>query len=648
MNRKHLVWISLIALALFFYSILGGRKPPPAPSASMGAYVSYSEFNRKLEKGEIRLLAMEEGSSTVQALMKDGKTRIHTRVPDASFLETAKEQNVTVDVAASTAPVVQTGGGSGLLGQFLVSFLLLAVFIGFLYWMQRRQVQEMRNMGRAEKGGFKGVSMVDPSDNPHRLKDVAGCDEIKQEVTEIVDFLRNPELYARVGARPAKGVLMAGPPGTGKTLLAKAIAGEAGVPFYSVGGSDFTEMFVGMGAARVRALFDQAKKTSPSIIFIDEIDAVGRKRSTHSMGGNEEREQTLNALLMEMDGFSGDTGVIVIAATNRTDILDDALRRPGRFDREVTMSLPDRKGREEILRVHAASVPLALDVSIEELAQGTPGFSGAELANLVNEAAVLAARHKDSLVTKRHFHEARDKMIMGVQRGPLKNEKERVTVAYHEAGHAIVAHFTEGSNPVHKISIVPRGQALGVTVQLPTEDSYNHSEEKLLGDIAVLMGGRAAEDVVLSQRTVGASNDFMRATVLARRMIASWGMDPEFGPVSIDGERGDDWSHANVWSERLKIDADHRVQTLLKNKYQGACQLLRDNLDALHAVSKALLEKESLDGEEFEAIIVATIQSRTQPQAQSSLPTSEVLEHQAPTSSSVEALNLSSEASSLK
>ena len=604
LKNKLLLWGGVAVVIIMFLSFFDISPTAQQGANNTGLYLSYSDFSKKLDDGSIISLNQEANSPTVKGLLKDGKTHVYTRSPDNSLLKKAQEKDIAIDIAPPQTK------SSGWILQLFVMCLPILLLIAFMYWMSRRQMNEMRGMARPDKNGFKGTMMVDPSDNPNRLKDVAGCDEAKQEVSEIVDFLKNPEMYARVGARPPRGVLMSGPPGTGKTLLAKAIAGEAGVPFFSVSGSDFMEMFVGLGAARVRGLFEQAKKYSPSIIFIDEIDSIGRHRGNQNWGGNEEREQTLNALLVEMDGFGSQSGVVVVGATNRSDMLDQALKRPGRFDREVSLSLPDRAGRQSILAVHSKGVPLGLDVSLEEMAKATPGFSGADLANLVNEAAVLAARAKESLVTKRHFLDARDKIIMGVQRGPLKNEKERITVAYHEAGHAVVAHFTKGSNPVHKISIVPRGGALGVTVQLPDEESYNHSQDKILGDISIMMGGRAAEDVVLKQRTVGASNDFMRATVLARRVVASWGMDPDFGPVSLDGERGDDWAHSNVWSEEIKKDADHRVRALLKDHYTRATELLSENLDALEAVAQALLEKESLDGDEFEQIIVETLEKR--------------------------------------
>ena len=597
-KNSYVRWGLVVASFLLVIHVVGRIAAPEQSSSNLGQkYVTYSDFYKQIDSGDIVSITNQTGSSQVFGRLKDG-SEIHTNVPAGSeILKDARAKNIAVDI--------QPPASSGMSGIFLSLGMMLVpvlVLVGFLWWMQRRQSNEIRSITRPDKA-FKSKEVINPEDNPHRLKDVAGCDEAKEEVAEVVAFLKNPEFYQRVGARSPRGILMSGPPGTGKTLLAKAIAGEAKVPFFSASGSDFMEMFVGVGASRVRALFEKAKSMSPSIIFIDEIDSVGRARSNNNYGSNDERDQTLNALLVEMDGFTPNTNVVVIAATNRSDILDPALTRAGRFDREVSMSLPDKKGREDILKVHGAGVPIANDVNWEEIARGTPGFSGSDLSNLVNEAAVLAARSQNTLVTRKDFDEARDKILMGVQRSPLKNQEERTIVAYHEAGHAIVAHFTEGSEPVHKISIVPRGRALGVTVQLPKEDSYNHSEKKLLGDITILMGGRAAEDVALSQRTVGASNDFMRATVLARRMIASWGMDPDFGPISVDGERGNDWAGSDVWSETIKKDIDERVKTLLKTHYDRACELLRSNRTALDTVAKALLERETLDAEEFEQLV---------------------------------------------
>lgn len=602
-NNKYAKWGAVLLVLVSMHFFFGLFPFSNTSTQANVPYISYSTFHEQVEKGQFTALVQESGSNKIVGTRPD-KSTVYTTAPDVNdIMSVAQKNKIDIEIKDPPPPTALTQ----LLGIF-VYLLPILIIIGFSLWMHKRATQmSIKSMGGglSQMAQGKSKNVIDPKDNPYRLKDVAGIGEMKTEVSEIIDFLKNPEVYQRVGARAPKGILMAGPPGTGKTLLAKAIAGESGVPFFSASGSDFMEMFVGVGASRVRNLFETAKKSAPAIIFIDEIDSVGRSRSQHNYG-TDERDQTLNALLVEMDGFSPNTNVVVIAATNRAELLDEALTRPGRFDREVTMSLPDLAGRTEILEVHGKKVPVANDVVWKDVARGTPGFSGAELANLVNEAAVLAAREKNTLVFKTHFNEARDKILMGVQRGPLKNEQERTIVAYHEAGHAIVAHFTENSEPVHKISIMPRGRALGVTIQLPKEDSYNHSQKKLLGDISILMGGRAAEDVVLGQRTVGASNDFMRATVLARRMIASWGMDPEFGPFSVDGETGHDWAQHNVWSEKTKQDVDNRVQTLLKSHYDQACELLRTHHKALEAVAQALLEKETLEAEEFEEIVART------------------------------------------
>jgi cell division protease FtsH len=488
--------------------------------------------------------------------------------------------------------------------SILTLLLPVALLILFWYWMMKRQPGG--GMGDRAMGFGKNRSqMVDPASNPIRLSDVAGCDEAKQEVAEIVDFLRRPEDYQRVGAEAPRGILMVGAPGTGKTLLAKAIAGEAGVPFFSVSGSDFVEMFVGVGAARVRSLFEQVKQAAPAIVFIDEIDAVGKQRSGgQAQGANDERDQTLNQLLVEMDGFQPNSGVVVIAATNRADVLDAALRRPGRFDREVVIPLPDRAGRAKILALHAKKVPIANSVDWERVARGTPGFSGADLANLINEAALIAARTRASMVTAVDLENARDKIILGVERkGGILNDRERRVVAYHEAGHALVARFLSHTDPVHKITIMPRGRALGVTMQLPQEDSYNQDAERLRATIAVLLGGRAAEEVALSTMTVGASNDFDRATQIARRMVGVWGMS-KLGAVSVHGEDGENQWGTSGWSNDWKLKVDNHAVEILTEEFDRALHVMRENSEALERVAQALLERETLDADEFEALII--------------------------------------------
>lgn len=594
-SRVLLVFALLLAihysLGIFPFGQKSAHKEP--------TYISYTDFSKRLDSGDFETIRQTTGTSKVVGEAKD-KSLVYTNLPSTNnVLEKAQEKNVNVEITDAPQP-------SPFASFFSMGIIFLPVFllIGFYYWMMRRQ-ESQRSSGTEflNRTVQKTKRCIDPKENKIRLTDVAGSEEIYHDVFEIVDFLKNSDVFQRVGARSPKGVLMSGPPGTGKTLLAKAIAGEAGVPFYSASGSDFMEMFVGVGASRIRDLFQDAQANAPAIIFIDEIDAVGRARSQGNMG-NEERENTLNALLTEMDGFTEKTNVVVIAATNRSDILDKALTRPGRFDREVVLSLPDMKSRQSILEVHGRKIPAANDVDWQAIAKGTPGFSGAELANLVNEAAVLAAREKNSLVYNYHFNEARDKILMGVRLGTLTNKSERELVAYHEAGHAVVARFTKTSNPVYKISIMPRGRALGVTVQLPTEDSYhNHGYNRLLDDIAVLMGGRAAEQVALNEKTIGASNDFMRATVIARRIVASWGMDNDLGPISVDGENGSDWAQLNVWSEKTKMDVDERVSKLLKQQYDLACNILIENRSLLDEVAKILVDKETVEADEFENIV---------------------------------------------
>lgn len=486
-----------------------------------------------------------------------------------------------------------------MLGIFPVLLLII-----FFWWMARRQAGAQGNP--ALGFGKSKVKVLNPEDNLIRFDDVAGCEEAKAEVREVVEFLRDPEKYTRVAAKMPHGLLMAGPPGTGKTLLAKAIAGEANVPFFFTSGSDFIEMFVGVGAARVRDMFARAKAHAPSIIFIDELDAIGGKRNNSGpgSGGNDEREQTLNQILIEMQGFAGREGVIVLAATNRPDMLDPALTRPGRFDREIMVDLPDRAGRLEILKVHAKKIPVDISVDWESIAAGTPGFSGAELANLINEAALATARDDQRLVTQKHLEWARDRVMMGAEKqGGMKNEREREITAYHEAGHAIVARFLENSDPVHKITIVPRGKSLGLMMQLPREDSYNLERKDLMNRMTILMGGRAAEVMALDLRTAGAGNDFHRASSIARRMVSVWGMDDTIGPISVDGEYGPQSGINNGWSEVWKKQVDDRVAELLRSSYQCAIHILTTHRELLEEVSLALLEHETLGAEEFEAIV---------------------------------------------
>ncbi|MGA0891011.1 MAG: ATP-dependent zinc metalloprotease FtsH, partial [Burkholderiaceae bacterium] len=472
----------------------------------------------------------------------------------------------------------------------------------------------MRQMQGGGKGGAfsfgkSKARMLDEHQNAVTFADVAGCDEAKEEVSELVDFLRDPTKFQKLGGRIPRGVLMVGPPGTGKTLLAKAIAGEAKVPFFSISGSDFVEMFVGVGAARVRDMFEQAKKNAPCIIFIDEIDAVGRQRGAGLGGGNDEREQTLNQMLVEMDGFEASQGVIVIAATNRPDVLDPALLRPGRFDRQVVVSLPDVRGREQILNVHMRKVPIASDVRADILARGTPGFSGADLANLVNEAALFAARRNGRVVEMNDFEKAKDKIMMGAERKSMvMPEEERKNTAYHESGHALVARMLPKTDPVHKVTIIPRGRALGVTMQLPEGDRYSMDKLRMLSTISVLFGGRIAEEVFMDQMTTGASNDFERATALARDMVTRYGMSDILGPMVYAENEGEVFLGRSVTktthvSESTMQKVDSEIRRIIDQQYAVARKIIEENADKMHAMANALLEWETIDADQINDIV---------------------------------------------
>jgi cell division protease FtsH len=481
--------------------------------------------------------------------------------------------------------------------------LLIGVWIFFMRQMQGG------GKGGAFSFGKSKARMLDSSNNNITFADVAGCDEAKEEVAELVDFLKDPGKYQRLGGRIPRGVLLVGSPGTGKTLLAKAIAGEAKVPFFTISGSDFVEMFVGVGAARVRDMFENAKKNSPCIIFIDEIDAVGRQRGAGLGGGNDEREQTLNQMLVEMDGFDTSSGVIVIAATNRPDVLDPALLRPGRFDRQVVVPLPDIRGREQILKVHIRKIPVGADVDEEVLARGTPGFSGADLANLVNEAALFAARRDGRVVAMEDFEKAKDKIMMGPERKAMvMNEEEKKNTAYHESGHALVARLMPKSDPVHKVTIIPRGRALGLTMQLPAEDHYSYDRQYLLTRIAILFGGRIAEEVFMHQMTTGASNDFERATQLARDMVMKYGMSDLMGPmVYAENENevflGRSVTQTRHMSEQTMQQVDAEVRRILDEQYAVARKLIEENRDKMHKMAKALLDWETIDAEQITDIM---------------------------------------------
>ncbi|HQZ89801.1 MAG TPA: ATP-dependent zinc metalloprotease FtsH [Thermomicrobiales bacterium] len=520
-------------------------------------------------------------------------TKFETIIPENSneqLLPLLRDQGVEIQVKKQSQSILPT---------LLFTVAPLLLFVGLIVLMTR-------NMSRGQQNVFgfgrSKAKMYDP-ERPHlTFDDVAGEEEAKRELTEVVDFLKNPTKYHQIGARLPRGILLVGPPGTGKTLMAKAVAGEAGVPFFSVSASEFVEMFVGVGASRVRDLFERAKTAAPAIVFVDELDAVGRQRFAGLGGSNDEREQTLNQLLVEMDGFEPNQDVIVIAATNRPDVLDPALLRPGRFDRQVTVGLPDKKGREAILKIHSRGIPLEGNVDLLSIAAGTPGFSGADLANLVNEAALTAARYSRKTVARGDFDEALDKIILGTVRGMVMSDHDKLVVAYHEAGHAIVAHFSPGADPLRKVSIVPRGRALGVTIQTPSEDRYNYSRQYLLARLAVMMGGRAAEVITFNEVTTGAQSDLKEASELARRMVGLWGMSDEIGPVYLGtGEQhvflGRELTQEREMSDNTLDRADEAVHRLLNEAMAKAIGLLKQYQEALDGLAHRLIDEETIDEE---------------------------------------------------
>lgn len=561
--------------------------------------IDYSSFVKLIKADELKKVTINEGEKSAIAEKDNGELLV-TAIPQN--YEALSGDIISKNIDLEIKPQEKQSFLSGLF--FMFGPILL--FIVFYIFMMRRNAASGGAGGNMANFGKSKAKVYTPEDNKIRLDDVAGCDEAKVEVAEIVQFLRNPERFLKIGAKIPKGVIMSGPPGTGKTLLAKAIAGEAGVPFFSLSGSDFVEMFVGVGASRVRDLFEQAKKVSPCIIFIDEIDAVGRKRGT-GMSTNDEREQTLMALLTEMDGFDVHTNIIMIAATNRKDVLDPALIRPGRFDREVIVGLPDVSGREKILNVHAKTVKLDTEVSLSKIARGTSGFSGAELANLVNEAALVAARNNDDIITQNHFEKAKDKLLMGYERTScVMPEKERISTAWHEAGHAVIARFLPNADPLHKVTIIPRGNALGVTMQLPNEDRYGYDKEDLLTIITVLYGGRIAEEMFLGQMGTGASNDIERATNIAKNMVMRYGMS-EIGPIHFGdnqgtGFRGDHGGGSMDMSVNSHDKIDTEINKILMEQYKRATEILSERKHEMKLLAEALLEKETLDKDEIDEL----------------------------------------------
>ena len=559
--------------------------------------MNYSTFISEVKQGRVDRVTIQGNKIDVY---KSSGERFMVYAPnDLQLINDLLDAGVQIDVKPEEGP--------SFLQQIFISWFPLLLLLG-LWVFFMRQMQGGGGRGALSFGKSK-ARMLTEEKNKVTFADVAGVDEAKEEVQELVEFLKDPGKFQKLGGRIPRGVLMTGSPGTGKTLLAKAIAGEAKVPFFSISGSDFVEMFVGVGASRVRDMFEQAKKHAPCIIFIDEIDAVGRQRGAGLGGGHDEREQTLNQLLVEMDGFEGNEGVIVIAATNRPDVLDPALLRPGRFDRQVHVPLPDILGREQILKVHMRKVPVADDVDATIIARGTPGFSGADLANLVNEAALFAARAGKRLVEMEDFELAKDKIVMGVERRSIvMPEKERMNTAYHESGHTVVAKVLNNTDPVHKVTIIPRGRALGVTMQLPEEDRYSHDREYLLSTIAVLMGGRIAEEIFMHQMTTGAANDFERATEVARNMVARWGMSDALGTRVYGENQSEVFLGRDVTTHRNLSDAtaqavDNEIRRIIDEQYARARKIIEDNRDKVEAMAKALLEWETLDAEQIDAIM---------------------------------------------
>lgn len=593
MAKSALLWLVIIGLVVFIFGSLDKR------SADADA-MNYSQFVTAVQEGQIQEISINNEQITGKKVNGSRFETVRPALTDDQLMPMLREHNVEVQ---GVAPERQ-GVGSQLL---LAAFPILLI-VG-LFWLL------MRNMGGGSGAGGRGGPMSFGKSKAKLLSedqvkvtfaDVAGVEESKQEVAEIVDFLKDPEKFTKLGATIPRGVLMVGPPGTGKTLLAKAIAGEAKVPFFSISGSDFVEMFVGVGASRVRDMFEQAKKNAPCIIFIDEIDAVGRHRGAGMGGGNDEREQTLNQLLVEMDGFEGNDGVIVIAATNRVDVLDRALLRPGRFDRQVQVGLPDVKGREQILNVHLKKLPATVGVDVNTLARGTPGFSGAQLANLVNEAALFAARRNKQSVDMHDFEEAKDKIYMGPERRSMVfREEERRATAYHEAGHALVAELLPGTDPVHKVTIMPRGFALGLTWQLPEQDAISSYKDKMLNEISILFGGRIAEEVFINRKSTGASNDFERATKLARAMVAKYGMSDALGVmVYEDDENSGFWGGSTrTISEATQQKVDEEVRRILQEQYDVARELIEANADKMHAMVDALMKWETIDRDQLLSIM---------------------------------------------
>jgi cell division protease FtsH len=584
------LWLIISLMVIMLYQVF---KQPGTGSTTVG----YSDFLNMVESGGVMHVVIQGNNLAGTSSQGPFKT---VAPADPDLISMLRRNNVKIEVKPE---------GSSTWFQIFTYWFPIILFVGIWIFFIR---QMQAGGGKALSFGKSRARLMTNAQEKITFEDVAGIDEAKEELQEIIDFLRDPKKFTRLGGRIPKGVLLVGAPGTGKTLLARAIAGEAGVPFFSISGSDFVEMFVGVGASRVRDLFVQGKKNAPCIIFIDEIDAVGRHRGAGLGGGHDEREQTLNQLLVEMDGFESNEGVILISATNRPDVLDPALLRPGRFDRQVVVPVPDIKGREEILKVHIKKTVLGNDVDIHVLARGTPGFTGADLENMVNEAALMGARRGKEKVSMEEFENAKDKVLMGTERrSMIISNEEKKTTAYHESGHALVAKMLPNTDPIHKVTIIPRGRALGITQQLPIDEKHTYPMDYLLNNICILMGGRAAEEIVLNMKTTGAGNDIERATELARKMVCDYGMSDKLGPLSFGKKEeqiflGREISQHRDYSEETAMKIDQEVRDIVTGSYNKTRKLIEDNLATLHAMATALLEKETLDGPDIDAIIAAS------------------------------------------
>jgi cell division protease FtsH len=601
-HKTILLWILLIAMFISFYQIFSS-------SPQEGKVISFSEFWDEVEKDNVRNVVIKGNELSGEFVKGGGKQAFQTRaLLTDDLIRDMKKHKVVVNVEKEEEnPFWQSA---------LLSWLpMIFLFVIFIFFMRQLQA----GGGKAMSFGKSKARLLNSQTNKVTFKDVAGVEEAKEELQEIIQFLKSPKKFTRLGGRIPKGVLLMGPPGTGKTLLARAVAGEAGVPFFSISGSDFVEMFVGVGASRVRDLFEQGKKHAPCIIFVDELDAVGRHRGAGLGGGHDEREQTLNQLLVEMDGFESNDGVILMAATNRPDVLDPALLRPGRFDRRVVVPLPDLRGRLGILQVHSRKVPLASDMKLEDIARGTPGFSGADLENLVNEAALLAAKTGMDNVRQGEFEMAKDKVLMGTERkSMIISEQEKRLTAYHEGGHALVARLLPGTDPVHKVSIIPRGLALGVTQQLPSEDRHTTSKTYAANRIRVLLGGRVAEELVLEEQTTGAGQDITQATDLARKMVCEWGMSKKLGPLTFGKKEeqiflGREIAQHRDYSEQTAREIDGEVRQIVEEAYDDVRKLISENLDILHRMAEALLIYETLEGGDVDKLVRGESLDRPKP-----------------------------------